>query len=114
MLDHPERGPGTMLTGKSTHNLRIERLWRDLFSGCVKFFYYFFYWLEDAGILNPDDETDLYCLHFLSMPLIQISSTVLDKPGQCTHFEQKGVRPLSSYGCLDYVPYGLKIQKAQQ
>ena len=70
-LDHPERGPGTMLTGKSTHNLRIERLWRDLFSGCVIFFYYFFYRLEDAGILNPDDETDLYCLHFLFMPLIQ-------------------------------------------
>ncbi len=73
MLDHPERGPGTMITGKSTHNQRIERFWRDLFSGCASFFYYFFYSMEDLGllILNPNDDVDLYCLHFVFMPLIQ-------------------------------------------
>ncbi len=44
METHLERGRdrSSIIRGKSTHNQRIERFWRDLFSGCVVFFYYFF------------------------------------------------------------------------
>ena len=37
MLNHPERGEGcgSHITGKSVHNQRIERLWRDVSYACA-------------------------------------------------------------------------------
>ena len=62
MLTHPDRGPGrgSIITGRSVHNQRIELLWRDLYSG---FFYKLFYDMEDEGLLVSDDVCDLYALH---------------------------------------------------
>ena len=73
MLEHPQRGMnrGSVITGRSVHNQRIERLWRDLFSGCVVFFYQLFYSLEDAGLLNINNSKDLKALHVAFLPLIQ-------------------------------------------
>lgn len=73
MLLHPRRGPGrgSFITGRSVHNQRIERLWRDVFSSCTSHLYHLFYSLEDEGLLDPVDEVDLFALHFVFLPRIK-------------------------------------------
>ena len=72
MLCHPSRGPGrrSCITGRSVHNQRIERLWRDVFTGCIHMFHNLFYAMEESGILDPANNSDLFCLHYIFLPRI--------------------------------------------
>lgn len=75
MLSHPDRGTdrGSFLTGKSVHNSRIERLWRDVFPNVSAKFYNLFMYIEEQGLLNPSDDVHIYCLHYLYKDLINES-----------------------------------------
>lgn len=61
---------GSIITGKSVHNQRIERMWRDVFREVALLFYAEFYRMEDMGILNPEDPVHLCALSITYLPAI--------------------------------------------
>lgn len=59
-----------VITGSSTHNQRIERMWRDVHRCVGVLFADTFRTFEEERILNPLNEVDIFCLHYVYIPRI--------------------------------------------
>ena len=63
----------TIITGSSVHNERIECLWRDVSRSVIVPFKDIFVCLEEQGILDVNNEVDLFCLHVVFTDRINAS-----------------------------------------
>ena len=58
------RSTSAVITGSSTHNERIERLWRDVHRCITSLFHSLFHRLEDEQLLDCLNEVDMFCLRY--------------------------------------------------
>ncbi|KAJ3831458.1 hypothetical protein F5878DRAFT_549547, partial [Lentinula raphanica] len=58
---------------RSSHNVRIERLWRDVQKDSLESFRKIFKYLEDNGLLDMTNNIQRLCLYVVFQPRIQQS-----------------------------------------
>ena len=63
-------GTTRLIRGKSVHNTRIERIWRDTREKVVDKYKYIFMHMEDNGVLDVNNDRHMFCLHYVYQPRI--------------------------------------------
>ena len=87
MIEERSVGRGSTFTGKFVHNVRVERLHRDVCIGVLSHFSSTFDGFERGGLLNPDIKIHVYALHFIFIPKINRALNELPISGMATQLQ---------------------------
>lgn len=106
------RNRGSAITGKSTLNQCIKRLWRAIYQGVLAHYYELFSFVEDEGILDPLNDFYLAALHHVYLSKIQNKLDVWKRAWFQHRMRTTRSLPIRLWGCKSTsIPSGNRIEK---
>ena len=111
MIIHPQRGPGrgSYIGGRSVHNQRIERHWKDVYYGITSMYYDLFGYLEEKLLLDVNNPSHMWALQFVYSPRINKALQILRMVGVHIQYHLNIIKVQSNFEFREWTKILTKV-----